>query len=248
MKIMVFGAHDDDWDEYCGGTMMHYVQAGHQVAVVSLTSGCNFGRASSAAELRQKRTREFEAAAAVLGNCKTYQLDPQDGHLENTLQMRIEVARVIHDFLPDVIFTHPPDDYHPDHNAACQLVLDASLSSYILAVGPNLKRGGVDDRPPRQYGPYPIIYFYDSEDGHGFLPEDYVDITGVWESKVQMLVAHYSQYEDDVDPQTGAPQNFLVETAEIIGRYRGLQRGVKYAEAFRLYRAAGRVHPVRLLP
>jgi LmbE family N-acetylglucosaminyl deacetylase len=248
MNILAFGAHDDDWDEYCGGTLKLYAQAGHSIGVVSMTNGCNHGAARSREELGQIRKQEFESAAALLGECKTYWPGSADGRLENNFETRKMVAGMINDFQPDIIFTHPPDDYHPDHNATTQLVLDASQSAYILAVGPKLYHPGATLPKKPHFSRYPVIYFYDSEDGHGFLPDEYVDITPVWQTKQQMLNSHRSQIEAELEEQAGQDENPFLTTIEIIGRYRGLQCGVKYAEAFKLYRVAGRVNPARLLP
>jgi hypothetical protein len=63
-----------------------------------------------------------------------------------------------------------------------------------------------------------------------------------------MLNSHRSQIEAELEEQAGQDENPFLTTIEIIGRYRGLQCGVKYAEAFKLYRVAGRVNPARLLP
>jgi N-acetylglucosamine malate deacetylase 1 len=248
MNILAFGAHDDDWDEYCGGTLKLYAQTGHKVGVVSMTTGCNYGAARSTSELGQIRKKEFESAASFLGECKTYWPSSMDDRLENNFETRKMVARIINEFQPDVIFTHPPDDYHPDHNATTQLVIDASQSAYYLAVGPRLFYPGAKLPSKPLFTRYPVIYFHDSEDGHGFLPDDYVDITSVWQTKQQMLNSHRSQIEAEIDQQNENDENPFLTTIEIIGRYRGMQCGVKYAEAFKLYRVAGRVHPGRLLP
>jgi LmbE family N-acetylglucosaminyl deacetylase len=248
MNILAFGAHNDDWDEYCGGTLKLYAQAGNTVGVVSMTNGCNYGAARSSTELGRINKQEFESAASLLGPCKTYWPDSTDGHLENNFETRKIVARIINEFQPDVIFTHPPNDYHADHNATTQLVLDASHAAYILAVGPILKFPGAVLPKQPLFPPYPVVYFYDSEDGHGFLPDDYVDITSVWETKRNIMDCHRSQNAMEVEDLNGCEETPLTAICGIIGRYRGLQSGVKYAEAFKLYRAAGRVHPCRLLP
>lgn len=249
MRVLAFGAHPDDWDEFAGGTMLRYAQAGHAVGVVSLTDGSGYGSGASAEDIARRRKGEFEAAATLLGNSRPYWPGFRDAHLVDDLETRIKVAAIIHDFQPDVVFTHPPDDYHPDHTAASQLVVDASFTAYILTAGTFFKNQdlGGDHATPARLS-HPALYFYESEGGHGFLPDEYVDITPVWETKTRMMDCHRSQYEGDLNPRTGQPENGLQTDIEIIGRFRGMQAGVKYAEGFRLYHADGRVHPYRVLP
>jgi LmbE family N-acetylglucosaminyl deacetylase len=248
MNILAFGAHDDDWDEYCGGTLKRYAQAGHQIGVVSLTTGRNYGAARSSSELGEIRKKEFESATSFIGECKTYWPGSAYNRLENNFEILKIVAGIIYEFQPDIIFTHPPDDYHPDHIAATQLVIEASHSASYLTAGPRLFFPGASLPAKPLFSNYPVIYFYDAEDGHGFLPEDYVDITSVWETKRQMMNSHRSQIEAEMNGQWDGGDNPFLTTIEIIGRYRGMQCGVTYAEAFRLYRVAGRVYPGRLLP
>jgi LmbE family N-acetylglucosaminyl deacetylase len=212
-------------DLFSGGTLALYAAAGHTVGICCVTDGRMGGKAESPEELAQMRRTEFTASAAVIG-AETFWLGINDGMATNDLETRRLLMDVIRSFRPDLIITHPPNDYHPDHVATSHLAVDASFTARV----------GV-----------PSVLFVDTESGHDFLPDEYVDVTAVWDQKVRMLDAHHSQYDGWVNPHTGDPENWLVDRAAVLGRFRGLQCQVRYAEAFKAFRAHGRIRAARLL-
>ncbi len=130
IRILVIGAHPDDPDFKAGGTAARWCATGHVVRLVSLTDGRAGHHAMPGPELASRRRAEAQAAAAVIG--ATYDvLDHPDGELDDRLEYRREVIRLIRSFRPDLIVTHRPNDYHPDHRFASLLVQD---SSYLLTV------------------------------------------------------------------------------------------------------------------
>ena len=142
-----------------------------------------------------------------------------------------------------MIITHPPNDYHPDHNATSRLTMDATqvarTSNYPSALAPVRK-------------PVPVA-FMDTENGIEFTPEEYVDISSVWEVKQAMLLQHRSQHMPgpNYDPDFVMPppeQNAILRAARILSEFRGLACGVAYGEGFRWWRATNRIVPRRVLP
>jgi LmbE family N-acetylglucosaminyl deacetylase len=124
----------------------------------------------------------------------------------------------VRDARPDLIVTHAPGDYMGDHNEASKLVFECSF----YATFKNLET----DRE-RHHTVTPI-YYMDTIAGLGFVPTEYVDITGVIDVKASMLEAHQTQLvwlrdHDGVD---------IVEEMRTAARYRGQQCGVRYAEGF----------------
>lgn len=237
MRILAVGAHSDDMDFFAGGTLARFAAAGHAIGICSLTDGRSGGKAETPEQLAERRRLEFLESAAVIG-AETFWAGYHDGMLTDDLPTRLAVAEIIRSFRPDLIITHPPEDYHPDHVVTSRLVMDASY----IARNPNVEMKSV-----RLAGVAPL-YFVDAELGHGFLPDEYVDVTEAWEQKMRMLDAHRSQYEGWVNTVTGQPENWLVDRAAVLGRFRGLQCGARYAEAFKVFRAHGRVGAARLLP
>ena len=226
MRVLAVGAHSDDMDFYCGGVLALYVAEGHTVGICSMADGRGGGKADSPEQLAEMRRKEFLASAAVIG-AETFWPAIHDGTVMDDLETRRIVMEIIRSFRPDLIITHPPNDYHPDHVATSHLVMDASFAARV--------------------GVQPVL-FVETESGHGFLPEEYVDVTEVWDQKMKMLDAHHSQYDHYVNPNTGQHENWLRDRAAVMGRFRGLQCRARYAEAFRLFRAHGRVQARRLLP
>jgi LmbE family N-acetylglucosaminyl deacetylase len=237
MRILAIGAHSDDMDFFCGGTLARFAATGYVVGICSMTDGRSGGKAESLDELALRRRKEFMESAAVIG-AETFWPGYHDSMLMDDRETRLVVVEIIRSFQPDLIVTHPPEDYHPDHVATSRLVMDASFVA---------RSATVKTKTVRLPGVVPIL-FVDAEAGHGFLPDEYVDVTESWPQKVRMLSAHHSQYDGWINPVSGEPENWLVDRATVLGRFRGLQCGVLHAEAFKFFRAHGRVRAARLLP
>jgi LmbE family N-acetylglucosaminyl deacetylase len=241
MNILAIGAHGDDLEEFCGGTLALYRRAGHNVWMCVVTDGR--GRPSGDPEqVAALRRAEAQASADVIGAQLIWLAIP-DGGLMVDESSRHKLIEAIRATSADVIITHPPDDYHPDHNATSRLVMDAAqvarTSNYRSTLPPIRK-------------PVPVA-FMDSELGINFLPEDYVDISDVWEVKVEMLLKHRSQHMPGpaYDPDFVLPpadQIAIVRAARIMSEFRGLACGATYGEGFRWWRAANRIVARRMLP
>lgn len=130
-RFLFFGAHPDDPDILFGGTAYQLAQAGHVIKFVSMTNGDSGHYSMKPEELAAARAIEAQNSARVLG-VSEYEIFPlHDGELEPTVENRKRVIRCIRKFQPDVVITHRTCDYHPDHRAASQLVLD---SAYMISV------------------------------------------------------------------------------------------------------------------
>jgi LmbE family N-acetylglucosaminyl deacetylase len=246
-RILVIGAHPDDADIKTGGTSAQWCSLGHEVRLVSLTNGQAGHQTMYGPELARRRRAEAEAAAAVIG--ATYLvLDHPDGELDDRLEYRAQVIRVIRAFRPDLLLTHRPTDYHPDHRFAGLLVQDAS---YLLTVP-----GICPDTPHLERSPV-ILYFSDAfKRPCRFEPQVVVDIEAEFDRLVGMLHCHQSQfyewlpynagYLDQVPAGEAERRRWLAERIgrrirPLADRYRDLlvrtygpERGsqVKYIEAF----------------
>ncbi len=238
--VLAIGAHGDDLEMFCGGTLALCAERGDHVVMCVVTDGRGRpqGDPDQIAEIRRK---EAQASAEVIG-AEPVWLGVPDGGLmfdEATRHLFIEVIRRTK---PDLIITHPVDDYHPDHKTTSRLVMDAAQ----IARTQNY---------PSQYPPHRAVVpvaFMEAERGIGFLPEEYVDITSVWERKITMLECHVSQYMPDVyDPNFQMPpreSNIFHYYTAAVGAFRGLACNVRYAEGFRWWQAANRILTYRILP
>jgi LmbE family N-acetylglucosaminyl deacetylase len=241
MNVLAFGAHPDDMDAFCGGTLALYRQQGHEVWMCVVTDGR--GRPQGDPDfIVSLRKREAQDSADVIG-ARLLWLGVPDGGLradELTRHLFIETIRRV---APDVILTHPPRDYHPDHVVTSQLTIEAAQIARTMNYPSQLA-------PMRKTVP---VAYYDSETGVDFEPEDYVDVSSVWDLKLKMLLAHRSQHMPgpQYDPAFVLPPAEdipIVRSARVISEFRGLVCNVRYAEAFRWWRAANRIVPRRVLP
>jgi LmbE family N-acetylglucosaminyl deacetylase len=135
LRLLILGAHPDDAEYHAGGLASIYRERGHDVRMVSLTDGQAGHFECPPGELAQVRRAEAAAAGAVIG-VPYVTWDIPDGELMPDLPTRRRVIREMRTFRPDLVLTHRPCDYHPDHRAAGQLVQDAT---YLVTV-PNVLR------------------------------------------------------------------------------------------------------------
>ena len=131
MKILMIGAHQDDNEFRCGGIAYKLVQKGHEVRFLSMCNGCGGHHIMTPAETTATRAKESAAVAELLGVTYDVWDDQQDCALVADLETRRRLIRYIRKFSPDVIIAHRTNDYHADHRASGQLVMDAS---YMLIV------------------------------------------------------------------------------------------------------------------
>ncbi|MDE0314590.1 MAG: PIG-L family deacetylase [Candidatus Poribacteria bacterium] len=185
IRVLIFGAHPDDCDIKAGGIAALYVQKGHHVKFVSVTNGDAGHHEMGGGPLAQRRNAEAQAASEIIG-IEYELLDNHDGELMPTLENRYQIIRTIREFRPDLIMTHRPNDYHPDHRYTSMLVQDAAYMvtvPNICALTPHLEKNPV------------IVYLSD-----GFMkpipfsPDVVVGIDTVVEQKIDMLHCHESQF------------------------------------------------------
>ncbi|RPJ56067.1 MAG: PIG-L family deacetylase [Acidobacteria bacterium] len=233
MRVLAIGAHPDDLEILCGGTLARFRQQGDDVVMCHVANG-NLGHTEIPRdELRQIRREEAKRAAAVIGaESVTLDIDDMDVYLERS--SRAKMVDVIRRAAPDVIIVPSPDDYLSDHFVSSQIAVDASF----LASLPQLV---TEVEVHFRLTP---IFFADTLAGVRFDPEEYVDISAVEKIKREMIACHESQARwlkehDQID---------YVEFAMKLSAFRGVQCGVAYAEAFRLYRVWGRIPTKRYLP
>lgn len=151
LRIIVFGAHPDDAEFKAGGTAIKWSKAGHQVKLVSVTNG-DIGHWQMPREaLAKRRAAEVQAAAKVFG-VTTEVLDIHDGELEPNLENRKRITRLIRAWQADIVISHRPWDYHPDHRYVGILVQDAAFMVTVPFFCP--------DTPPLKKNP---VFLFSSD-------------------------------------------------------------------------------------
>lgn len=194
LHIVMIGAHPDDCDIRSGGTAALFAQAGHKVKFISITNGDAGHMEQSGRPLAERRAAEAIEAGRRLGI--TYEiLDIHDGKLTPTLEVRLDLIRKIRAWHADVVISHRPVDYHPDHRYTGILVQDAAF----MVMVPNIAA----DVPPLTKNPV-FLYFQDRfTKPLPFQPDVCVDITQVIDKKIDALDAHESQFYEWLPWVTG---------------------------------------------
>lgn len=233
MRILAVGAHPDDLELLCAGTLVKYIKQGYTVIMAHMCNGNKGHFIIPSDELASIRAEEAKKSASVIGAKIISGEFPDLGLIINE-ESRIIAVDIIRQAKPDIIITHSPDDYMVDHTTTSKLIIDASF----IATLPHFK----SKYPAHTI--IPTVFFMDTLGGVNFIPTEYVDITEEIEIKEKMLLCHQSQYiwlkeHDHID---------YVEFMKSLSSFRGIQCGVKYAEGFRQYQVWGRMVPRRLLP
>ncbi|MGC8594899.1 MAG: bacillithiol biosynthesis deacetylase BshB1 [Candidatus Kryptoniota bacterium] len=219
MKLfaLAFGAHPDDVEMSCGGTLAMLARNGHKFGIVDLTRG-EMGTRGNATI----RAKEAEEAARILGAEIRVNLRIPDSGIELNRTNMIKVVEVIRQFKPDVVFVPYKEERHPDHVHTHQLVSEAVFYSGLR----KLRTGKLDAFRPR------ITLYYMQH--RPFLPTVYVDISEFYNTKMAAIKAHKSQFYNpgSKDPETVLSTPEFLEY--LIGRmkYFGQLAGVRYAEPF----------------
>lgn len=184
MNIVCFGAHPDDGEFFAGGTAVKWARQGHQVLFVSMTNGDIGHHELAGGVLARIRAHEARAAAHI-GGYESLVLDHHDGELQPTLALRKEIVRIVREREADIVLTHRPNDYHPDHRHGSTAVQDAA---YMVCV-PNF----CPDAPPLKRNPL-FLYLMDQfQRPCPFRPDVAVAIDDVMPTKWDMLDAMPSQ-------------------------------------------------------
>jgi LmbE family N-acetylglucosaminyl deacetylase len=238
MNVLAIGAHPDDVEINCAGTLAKFAKQGHQVFIATATSG-NIGSAThSMEEIAKVRKAEAASSAACIG-AEYICLDYDDEMFFESREVRLRFIDLVRYCKAEVILTHYANDYNPDHELTSKIIRDIAVMIPIA----HLKT------PSPPFDCIPKIFYFESALGLGFVPSEYVDISDCIDSKKAMLACHESQvawmkanYKDD--PWAGD----LVERMLLNARYRGIQCGVPYAEGFIPANDAYRVSTTRILP
>lgn len=224
--VAVFGAHPDDLDWACGGTVAAWTQAGKTIYFVLSTSGDSGedhqrGLVLPPAEIAEIREAEQRRAAEILGVKDVFFLGHPDGRVEATLALRDHIVNVIRRLRPQIVVSLDPGSwafdnfylYHADHRATALAVFDA--------VYPAAGNPCYIPQPDEGLAAHKVREVYFSGTSQ---PNTYIDITDTIELKIQALLSHRSQLPD---------QEEITKYVRQLSSQRGEKIGSSYAEAFR---------------
>ena len=185
MNLVCIGAHPDDPEVFAGAVMTRFARAGHRVLAVSLTNG-DIGHHEMGGGMLAQRRLEEARLAAWHGGYESCVLDHHDGELLPDLALRREVVRLIRAHEADIVLTHRPNDYHPDHRYAAQVVQDAAFMVTVPQFCP--------DMPALRKNPV-FLYLFDPFTYPAPVRADVaVPVDAVMDLKWQLLDAMQSQF------------------------------------------------------
>ena len=251
LRIIAFGAHPDDCEFKIGGTAAKWAALGHHVKLVSVTNGDIGHWRMAGGPLAKRRTAEVHEAAKRLGVTAEV-LDIHDGELMPTMENRRKITRLIRGWKADLVFSHRPNDYHPDHRYTGVLVQDSAFMVAVPFFCP--------DTPALKRNPVFLYYSDGFQKPNPFRADIAVSIDDAVEKKIDAADALVSQvYEggamgseetlkvrhadDPVARRAWLGERRLAGYARLADRYRealtawyGPEKGaaVKYAEAFEI--------------
>ena len=234
MNILAIGCHPDDLEIACYGTLARFVKEGHKVFACHVANG-DLGHVEiPQKELGVIRIKEAQEAAKLIG-AEALTLNVSDLSVNSmNEEMNKEMVRLIREVQPDLIITHPTQDYMRDHVEAGLMAFRANFQSSVFHKYPEHQKTAA----------VVPIYYMDTLAGVDFIPTEYVDISDVIEIKLQALACHKSQIDwmrehDGID---------FLDFVRTCSKFRGLQCGVAYAEGFRPCRTWPRLTTKRYLP
>jgi bacillithiol biosynthesis deacetylase BshB1 len=225
LDILAFGAHPDDVELGCSGTILKEISLGKTVGIIDLTHG-ELGTRGSAAI----RDQEANAAAKILGVSVRENLNMRDGFFVNDEKHQLEVIKMIRKYQPEIVLCNAIDDRHIDHAKGSNLVSDACFLSGLMKI-----ETMVDGELQNPWRPK-VVYHYIQ--WKNIIPDFVVDITGFTEVKIESILAYRSQFYDPSSNEPESPissKNFL-ESLNYRSRDLGRLTGVEHAEGFTVER------------
>lgn len=221
LDILAIGAHPDDVEMSCGGTLAKEIANGKKVGILDLTRG-ELGTRGSA----EIRDQEAKDAAKILGVHMRHNLAFADGFFVNNMSSQMEVIKIIRKFRPEIVMCNAIQDRHIDHGKGSQLVSDACFLSGLRRIETIHQGNHQHEWRPKQ------VYHYIQ--WNEITPDIVVDISGFEEVKMKSIYAYKSQF---FDPESEEPKTVISSknaTDSLLYRNRNLGRliGTEAAEGF----------------
>ncbi|HTC01283.1 MAG TPA: bacillithiol biosynthesis deacetylase BshB1 [Ferruginibacter sp.] len=221
LDILAFGAHPDDVELSCGGTLLIEKLNGKKTGVIDLTQGELGTRGTP-----ETRKKEAAAAAKILQLDVRENLELADGFFQNDEMHQRKIIAVIRKYQPEIVLCNAPDDRHPDHGKGARLIVDSVFLSGLRKIITTHNGATQDVWRPK----YVFHYIQDKYLAPNFL----IDITKVMDKKIESVKAYGTQFHNpDLDePQTYISTPDFMDSVLYRAKMLGKMIGVTYAEGF----------------
>ncbi len=228
LDILALAAHPDDVELSSAGTLIKAIQQGKKAGIVDFTRGELGTRGTP-----EIRMQEAQAAATIMGLSARENLGFRDGFFKNDEEHQLEVVKAIRKYQPEIVLANAIDDRHPDHGRASFLSKEACFLAGLAMIETVVD--GVKQAPWRPKA----VYHYIQSIPH--TPDFIVDVSSVWETKMNAIRAFKTQFHD---PKSGERETYIssprfMKMVDSRGIHYGHEIGVEYGEGFTVERAIG---------
>lgn len=225
LDILAFGAHPDDVELGCSGTLAKEISLGKKVGIIDLTRG-ELGTRGSV----EIRNAESAKASEILGVSVRENLDMRDGFFVNDEAHQLKIIQMIRKYQPEIVLCNAIDDRHIDHGKGSKLVSDACFLSGLRKIETSLDGENQNAWRPK------VVYHYIQ--WKNLEPDFVVDISGFMDVKMQSILAYSSQFYDPNSKEPESPissKNFL-DSVKYRAQDLGRIIGTEFAEGFTVER------------
>jgi bacillithiol biosynthesis deacetylase BshB1 len=221
LDILAFGAHPDDIELSCGGTIAKEISLGKKVGIVDLTRG-ELGTRGSAS----LRDKEAAKASKILGVSVRENLGFADGFFVNDKKHQIGIIKMLRKYQPEIVLCNAIDDRHIDHPKGSNLVSDACFLSGLIKI-----ETALDGKQQEKWRPK-LVYHYIQ--WKSIEPDFVVDVSGFIDTKNEAVLAYSSQFYDpnSNEPESPITSKNFIDSVNYRARDLGRLIGVDYAEGF----------------
>lgn len=228
VDILAIGAHPDDIEISCSGTLLHHISLGHKVGLLDLTAG-ELGSRGSA----EIRLQEAHAASQLMGASFRANLGFADGFFEHNQSNILEIVQMIRLTQPRIVLANSIHDRHPDHGRAAKLIADACFYA-------GLRRIETEWEGQAQKAWRPEVVYHYIQD-YNLKPDFVFDISPYMDKKMELIQAFKSQFYDpnSTEPKTPISSAEFLEFVRAKNATYGRPAGFHYAEAFTVNRSIG---------
>ena len=216
VDVLVFGAHPDDAELGCGGTLIKLAAEGKKVGVIDLTKG-ELGTRGTV----ETRKQESEEASKILGLAIRENMNFKDGFFEKSEANKLALIEKVRAYQPEIVLTNSPTDRHPDHGRGCHLAVDACFLSGLEKI----------DTGQKVWRPQAIYHYIQF---NHLQPDLVIDISKQMDKKLQAVKAYKTQFHDkrSKETETIISKKGFLDSVKYRAQDLGRQSNCRYAEGF----------------